>query len=582
MSGHRQPNSLKGLSLGRVCHQLGGMCQHLHVLSQQSSTAQVLAFAKWTIRPYYINGLPIHLRSQVIEETLRILNNSSVVGLTLISAPAAIYVLALLLNNDIKQLKIKLCCYYGCSHQTSLLKLLASEGIGLESLDLTRSTLLNLDCELFRSALLNMKNLSNLTLRNIASDAVLGVIGSSCPRLVILDIACSKQVTNAGLKQLLFQTELRNKVHSISSKKQTSWSRLKRFFSMWEIKRSRSKKKFCLKKVFPFIMEYKRNLLCDTLRVLNVADTAVTSLGVLFALIQIPQLESLAGYSYMEHVAEITHQLIDLKVPFNLTEARSYKTTPLHMKLLAQICPKVKKIHIYEPYHSVHFPDALCHFPYITSLNIHNVLPEKEWLHSFYNYFRTNGQSLSELNIQMMESQDPLQVDLKEILSNCPNLQILIQNGSNIVWTKGHDPPPFKYLKKIKLGHTVKALVITKILLLAPALMTLHIHSCLDLTNEHLEQLLKPSTKYRSHQGLDKCNNNLQNLRCFYISEASKVSGTIVLNMLHRYKQLKWFGNLANWNLNSEDVEMLQTTINHENMNVDLCCDSHWYWSNCV
>lgn len=580
MPGH-QPKSLEDLSLGYVCQQLSEMCQRLNVLSQQSSTAQMLVFAEQTLRPYYINGLPIHLRSQVIEGTLRVLNSLSVVGLPLISTSAATYVLALLLNNDIKQLKIKLCCYYGCSHQTSLLKLLASEGIGLESLNLTRSTLLSLDCELLHSALLNMKNLSNLTLRNIASDAVLGVIGKSCPKLVILDIACSKQVTNAGLKQLFYQVELWDKVRStyISTQKYNSWSRFKRLFSMWEIKRSKSKKKSHSEKMFPR-MEYKnRNPLCDTLRVLNVADTAVTSFGVLFALMQIPHLESLAGYSHMEHVAEIMHQLIDLKIPFNLTEAKSCKTTPYNIKLLAQACPKVKKLHIYEPYHSL---DTLHLFPYITSLCVHNVLPEKEWLNGFYNYFRINGQNLSELNIQMLESQHPLYVDLKEILSNCPNLQVLIKNGSNIVWTNGHDPPPVKYLKKIQLGYTVKALVITKVFLLAPELMTLHINSCLDLTNEHLEELLKPSITYRNVRRLDKCDDYLQNLRCFYISEASKVSATVVLSMLHRYKRLKWFGNLANWNLDNEDIKMLQTTIDCENMNVDLCSDSHWYWSNCI
>lgn len=578
MPEHRQPNSLKGISLGRVCQQLVEICQRLHVISQRSSTAQMLVLAKQTIRSYYMNELPIHLRSQVIEGTLRILNSSPVIGLTLISAPAAIYVLDLLLNNDVKQLKIKLCCYYGCSHQTSLLKLLALEGIGLKSLDLSRSSLLSLDCELLHSALLNMKNLSNLSLRNIANDAVLGVIGKSCPRLVILDVACSKQVTNVGLRQLLFQKELRTKVRSISSQKYTSWSRFKRLFSIWKLK-SFGSKRFHSEEIFPFVEYQNRNLLCDTLRVLNVADTAVTSVGVLFALMQIPKLESLAEYNHMEHVAEITHRVIDFKVPFNLTEARSCKTTPFNIKLLAQVCPKIKKLHIYEPCHS---PDTLCLFPSITSLSVHNVLPEKEWLNGFYNYFRINGQSLSELNIQMKESQNFLEVDLKEILSNCPNLQILIKTGSNIVWTKGHDPPSFKYLKQIQLGHTVKALVITKILLLAPELMTLHIHSCLDLTNEHLEEIIKPSIKYRSNQVLDDYDDYLQNLRCFYIAKASKVSATVMLNMLHSYKRLKWLGNLANWDLDSEDVELLQKTINRENTNVDLCSDSHWYWNNCI
>ncbi|XP_071649530.1 uncharacterized protein [Temnothorax longispinosus] len=577
MPGYRQPNSLEGLSLGRVCQQIGEMCQRLHVLSQQSSTAQVLAFAKETIRPYYISGLPIHLRSQVIKKTLEELSSKPVDSLTLISALAATYVLAVLLNNDIKRLKIKLCCYYGCSHQTSLLKLLALEGRGLELLNLTRSTLLSLDCELLYSVLFNMKNLLNLTLQNIANDAVLGIIGKSCPRLVILDISCSKQVTNAGLKQLLFEMELQDEECSISRQKYTSWSRLKSLFSIWKIKSSRSKKRFYSEKVFPFMGYESRNLLCDTLRVLNVTDTSVTSLGVLLVLMQIPQLESLAGYNHMEHVAEITHQLIDVKLPFNLTEARSCKTTPVNIQLLAQVFPKVKKLHIYEPYHS---PDTLCLFPYITSLSVHDVLPENEWLNGFYNYFRTNGQILRELNIQMIESEDPLQVDVKKILSNCPNLQILIKNGSNIIWTKGHDPQPFKYLKKIQLGCTVKALVVTKILLLAPELMSLHIQNSYDLTNQHLKELVKPSIKYRNRKS-DECNdNNLQNLRCFYISKARQVSATGALNILHSYKRLRWFGNLANWD--DDDIEILVKSKKRENMNVDFCSDAHWYWSNCV
>ncbi|KAK2583718.1 hypothetical protein KPH14_009638 [Odynerus spinipes] len=243
MPGHRQPNSLEGLSLGRVCQQLDGTCRRLQVLSQESSAAQVLAFAKQTIRPYYINALPARLRSQVIEETSRMLYGPSSDGSTLISGPAPLYLLALLLGHDIKQLKVNLCCYYGCSHQTSLLKLLASEGIGLESLELARSALLRLDCKLLRSALLNMKNLLSLTLRNIASDAVLQVIGKACPKLVILDVACSRQVTDAGLKQLLLQVELRDKAPHTTTQEPTSWSKLKTLLSRLKMKGSKSEKK---------------------------------------------------------------------------------------------------------------------------------------------------------------------------------------------------------------------------------------------------------------------------------------------------------------------------------------------------
>lgn len=579
MPGHRQPNSLQGLSLGRVCQQLDGTCRRLQVLSQESSAAQVLAYAKQTIRPYYINALPARLRTRVIEETSKMLYGPASDGSTLISGPAPLYLLALLLGHDIKHLKVNLCCYYGCSHQTSLLKLLASEGIGLESLELARSALLRLDCKLLRSALLNTKNLISLTLRNIANDAVLQVVGKACPKLVLLDVACSRQVTDVGLKQLLLQVELRDKVPHATMQEPTSWSRLKTLLSKLKMKNSKSAKK----EKQGVLLEYyeSRNFLCDTLRVLNVANTGVTSAGVLLALVHVPRLESLAEYNHMGRVMEIMNKgVIGFETPFSLTQARISRTTPVRLELLAQTCPKVEKLHILEPYHP---PEALRLFPNVTSLSVHCIPPQREWLEGFYEYLRTNGHNLRELNLRIIQNENPVQVDLKEIFSTCTNLRTFTNDGSNIVWSEGADPPSLKYLKKIQLGHIVSAVAITKVLSLAPELTALHVHSCFDLTNEHLEKLLSVSTKQRNPRKSDKCENSLvQNLTCFYIYEASKVSATTVLNMFKSCKRLRKIGNLANWGLDCEGVRMLRTTLTRANLDVDLCPGAHWFWSNCI
>ena len=124
-------------------------------------------------------------------------------------------------------------------------------------------------------------------------------------------------------------------------------------------------------------MEYyeSRNFLCDTLRVLNVANTQVTSTGVLLALVHVPKLESLAEYSHMGRVVEIMNKgFTGFRTPFSLTQARSCRTTPVRLELLAQACPKVEKLHISEPHHP---PEALGLFPYITSLSVHSI-PLKE------------------------------------------------------------------------------------------------------------------------------------------------------------------------------------------------------------
>ncbi|XP_033215942.1 uncharacterized protein LOC117172293 [Belonocnema kinseyi] len=579
MPGHRQPKSLVDLSLGRVCQLLDGTCRRLQVLSQESPAAQVLAFAKQTIRPYYVNALPAQLRSRVINETSRMLDGPSTDGSTLISGPAPLYLHALLLGHDIKKIKVNLCCYYGCSHQTSLLKLLATEGVGLESLELARSALLRLDCKLLRTALINMKNLQSLTLRNIASDAVLQVVGKACPKLMILDVACSRQVTDTGLKQLLLQVEFRDKIPEFAARETTSWSKLKTLISKIKVTGSRREKK---DKQHVLLECYdRRNFLCDTLKVLNVANTGVTSAGVLLALEHVPRLESLAEYNHMGRIVEIMNRgVMDLKTPFNLTQVRSSRTTPARLELLAHACPLIEKLHISEPHHP---PEALNLFPYVTTLSVHGIPAQKEWLTGFYEYLRTNGNNFRKLDIRIAQSEVPVDLDLKEIFWSCPNLRTLTKDGCNVIWSDGTDPPVLKNLRKVQLGRTVSAATIIKILSLAPELTALHIHSCFDLSDEHIEKLLEADSKPRVGRKFEKWENSLvQNLTCFYIYEANKVSASMILHMFKSCKKLMRIGNLANWGLDCEGVRMLRNALAKENLDVDLCPGSHWFWSNCI
>ena len=590
MPGHRQPSSLETLSLQRVCRLLDSTCRKLQVLSQESSAAQVLAFAKQQFRPYYAQALTARLRSQVIEKTSRMLYEPSSDGSTLISGPAPLYLLALLLGHDIRRLKVNLCCYYGCSHQTSLLKLLASEGTGLESLELARSALLRLDCKLLKSALVNMKNLQRLTLRNIASDSVLQVVGKACPRLVVLDVACSRQVTDSGLKQLLLHVEFKDRIPNNQRRRRgesPTWSKLKGFLAKLKVRGGLSRSDKSDEQVLLDHCE-SRNYLCDTLKVINVANTGVTSAGVLMALMHVPQLESLAEYNHMGRVVEIMNRgVVDFKQPFNLVQARSCRTTSTRLELLAEACPRLEKMHISEPLHP---PDALRLFPYVTSLSVHGIPVQKEWLEGFYGYLRTNGQNLRELDMRVDQSEIPLDIDLREILASCPNLRTFSKDGSNVVWSNtGPDPAPLKYLTRVQLGRTVSALTITKILSLCPELTALHVHSCFDLTNEQLEKLLSEPSNYtrtkclsRRVESMPQPNSLVRNLECFYIYEACRVSASTVLNMFKNCGKLRRIGNLANWGLDCEGVRTLRNTFAKANLDVDLCNGAHWFWSDCI
>ncbi|KAI4498526.1 hypothetical protein M0802_006461 [Mischocyttarus mexicanus] len=578
MPGHRQPKSLECLSLWRMCQHLDGMCRRLQVLSQETSSLQVLVRAKQDIRPYYINALPTSLRSQVIEETSKMLYGPSPDGTALISGPAPLYLLALLLGHDIKRLKVNLCCYYGCSHQTSLLKLLASEGTGLESLELARPALLRLDGKLLKAALLNMNNLIDLTLRNIASDSILQVIGKACSKLVTLDIACSKQVSDVGLKQLLIEIEFKNKSMHITREEPTSWSKLKALMSRINPRSSKRRKK----DKHSVLLEYyeNRNSICDTLRVLNVANTSVTSTGVLMALIYISRLESLAEYNNMGKVVEIMGaEVTEFETPLFLTQARSSQTTSIHMKLLAQACPKIEVLHVTEPLHP---PESLNLFSCVTSLNLHSIPVHRQWRDGFYDYLRASGPNLKELSLHALQGEFLWTIDLKEIFSNCTNLRILSMDNSSVEWSEGPDPPPLRYLKKVRLGHTVNALAIIKMISLLPELIALHIHSCTDLTNEHLDELLTKPERFKSYRTNRTENSLVQNIICFYIYEASKISVNTVLKMFHNCKHLRRIGNLNNWGLDCVDISLLKSTVENENLDMDFCTGSHWFWSNCI
>lgn len=97
-----------------------------------------------------------------------------------------------------------------------------------------------LDQNLLQSALQSATSLRQLILHNIASDSILGVIGRSCPNLTHLDVAHSRQVTDAGMRQLFLQIELRDKnplaskySHSLARRNPLSaWSRLRNLFRL--------------------------------------------------------------------------------------------------------------------------------------------------------------------------------------------------------------------------------------------------------------------------------------------------------------------------------------------------------------
>lgn len=573
MPQYKQPESLVALCHTTLAQELVGLCRLLQNLAQDTSPTQALTTAQTRMRPVWISSLPGCVRTKLLEQGSSLLASPVPDTGTMGAGPVPLYLLSLLLAPDIHKLRVELCCYYGCSHQAALLRLLAFQGSGLESLQLARSALLRLDQNLLQSALQSATSLRQLILHNIASDSILGVIGRSCPNLTHLDVAHSRQVTDAGMRQLFLQIELRDKnplaskySHSLARRNPLSaWSRLRnlfRLFSRYSYNRRSDDKLHDVS----FLLEYceSRNELCETLRVLNIANTGVTSTGVLLALRSSPNLESLGEYCHMGRALEVLEKTCGTAgVPqLQIRIARSSRTTTRKLELLANSCPLLQRLSLCEPHLP---PDSLHILPTtLTALILHGVPSYPAWIIRLYKFLEgPHGKNLRELTIRFFIPEFLTPLDLGNILQNCKKLRSFILDGANVDWSEDKSLI-LPELERVQLGKIITYNAVTKLLMASPELKIVHFHTCIDLTDKHLIQ----------------ANNPL--IECFYIYEVTScISAGTVHNLMGNFPNLKYIGNLANWGLGCDDIRQIMSTIRDNNYDLQLNAGSHWFCSKC-
>ncbi|XP_043271940.1 uncharacterized protein [Venturia canescens] len=569
------PGSLEDLSRRKACEILKGVCQSLQsLLSLGGSGPYALEYAKRVLRPYYVNSLPGTIRCRMIDETWNDLYYGSVNSAGFIQTP--LYLLTILLGPDVKKLRIRLCCYYGCSHQADLLKLLSSEGIGMESLELERTAILRLDSHLLRAALTNMANLRSLTMKNIANDSILASIGRACPNLLVLDIACSQQVTDRGLHHLLVKYRFSTKKDTsvkIAERdgpndrqgRKTTWSRIKALLKKLDAKED----KRAAKEEYLLEISETRNPICDTLRVLNITKTRVTTNGILMVLSRVPELESLADYCPISSLTEIHDRATPADpTTFRLREAHDSDTTTKRLRSLADACPRLEKLSILNPRHPA---SGLRAFSSLTCLTIDALSCEiSDWTESLNDYLRTNGSKLEELNLRVKKHGDcaPPEFDIEQVFMNCPNLVSLTKVGGRVVWKNSDRPTSLmKHLKIIQIGNIVSVDTILNILTHSPELASLHVKSCNQLNDRDVEFL----SKSLAHQ----------NLTCLYIGEANKLTAKALTYFLQCCNRLERIGNLDNWNLSCYDIRSVTEILTKRSVNLKCSSIHHWYFNIC-
>ncbi|KAJ9599646.1 hypothetical protein L9F63_026504 [Diploptera punctata] len=614
MPQHHQPERLLSLCHIQVATNLVSTCRLLQLIAQDLSAAHALTLARRRFRPNLLSSLPGLIRSQLIEEVSKLLSAPAPDGSAGGAGPAPLYLLALLLAPDVHRLRVELCCYYGCSHQAALLRLLATEGRGLEFLELARSALLRLDRSLLHDALVSATSLRHLILRNIAGDAVLQVIGTACPNLIVLDVSHSRQVTDSGLRHLFLQVELRDKASPSTASTKCDepdlgqcvnpsegcngrgWGRLRillRLFPKLRFNREGENKM----KDRSFLLEYceRRNPLCDTLRVLNVANTGVTSAGILLALHHVPHIQSLGDYGHMGRALEILDRAwtastenVDSQAhpSFSLISARCQRTTMRRLELLSLSCPALQKLTISEPHHP---PSALHVFPpTLTTLHLLSIPSDTKWISGLYTFLATpQGLNLQDLTLRFFPSEMTVSIDLCQILKSCPNLHTLIEDGADIHWNSPQETevPPLINLRNVQLGRVVTAKSLMELLKRAPSLEIAHFYSCPDLTDNHLISLTAKSTTSNQHCSDDHSSSSMpslsQYLECFYIYEASHITAPAVVTLFASCERLVKTGNLSNWGLDCEGMRWIHSTILDNNLNLEINTGSHWFCSPC-
>jgi len=138
-----QPQSLRELTANRIVAKLIKMCKKLNRKHPGESPFDLIKRIRTTLRPYYSrNNVPSALRQLLVEKIItsleQVVPESYSKCLANNFMPA--YIFNILMDSDIKELRLVICCYGECNHKKAILQLLASDYVkGLKTLELTRS-----------------------------------------------------------------------------------------------------------------------------------------------------------------------------------------------------------------------------------------------------------------------------------------------------------------------------------------------------------------------------------------------------------------------------------------------------------
>lgn len=323
------------------------------------------------------------------------------------------------------------------------------------------------------------------------------------------------------------------------------------------------------------LQEYdqKPTKLCSTLTTLNIANTNVTSHGILLALKSIPNLETLGEYCHIGKALELLDKYAISYKKLQLTMANACRTTPSRLQVLCNTCTKLNRLTITEPLHS---PLMLSQLPKtLTTINLQNVPTELAWLDGLYK-FLSGPQStiLRELFIKFRRNEVSLKIDLGILLHQLVSIETLSIDGVQSTLQSNHTNIKLEKLEKIQLSEIDNPKTLEWLLQCTPSLKVLHIYSCLGLNSLSLINAL--NTKHTFP--IKKMS---QNLNCLYINDLPDGNINTVKYIMDICPEVQKIGNISNWGISQEEINELNMWKHINNFKFDLHSNSHWFYSEC-
>ncbi|TRY72356.1 hypothetical protein TCAL_01007 [Tigriopus californicus] len=614
MVKYKQPKKLYDLCHKWFCEYLGDKVMSAGHDSISSAKHQTLSLVRVKLRPFFVEHLPVVVRSSLLEATSEFLLQKSLLsGVDCDYGRSILYLLYLLLSKEVKQLKVTLCCYYGCRDMEGVLRYIKKNGNALEHLELCRSSLLRMDPLLFRNVLTSATNLTSLVVRNICSDAMLKLIGTHCYALQYLDISHSKQVSDLGIESLCCQVQIRDKremsdteLHEIPFRmvdqtsttitvqedfgdtgsssvgcvgKMPSWREFRQKMRDYLITSDQNRNEECLVEI-----KQVHHPLCYTLKAFDITDTSVTNSGLLIILKKIRKIHSLGEYSISDNfLRNLNVASIVNSDQFELNAVHSRKVTGAGMLNLVRVMPKIRSLTCWEPQFDIGELSCLNGLKQLTLLRLTFAENTVRQIMSFIEESEV-VQILDKICLEFIVHEEYLQYsrspnmqefDISRIFEFCDNLKVfMIEFKDSLLMTppigfilKRHPPNCLSSMVHIQLGQVVQNSAVSVILAFCPSLKHFHCNTCPDLTDHELHIYAMQTV--------------CRHLECFYVYEAPCLTFNSFQTLIDCFPDLQRFGNLTRWAINCEGIQNVVRTIRDNNFEIEILCGSHWFSSKC-